>query len=112
YRIHHLDTETNRSPVAGEAQAQAPGPIDLGTFRIGDRAFHEGGAKVGEPAPELPEATTHYGAPIKLNEFRGKFILLHFGGAWSMIPEPGVQEVYDSFRDDDRLVILNHFIWD
>lgn len=107
----YFDTESNRSILVGEARAQAPETLDLGTLQIGGRDFEKDSPRVGDIAPELPEATTYYEAPVKLADYRGKFILLHFAGSWSMNAAPGLQAVYDAFRDDDRLVILNHFSW-
>jgi len=91
----------------GEARAEALGSLDLGTLRIGDVDFEARSPKVGDVAPELFGAETLFGEPLKLADFQGKFILLHYLYPNPELPEPALQDLCDSFRDDDRLVILN-----
>jgi len=96
-----------RTRELGEVQAQAPGPLDLGTLRIGDRDFEERSPKVGAVAPKLAGAATQYGKPLKLGDFKGKHVLLHYLIPYSEELSPAVQDLCETFRDDDRLVILN-----
>ena len=65
-------------------------------------------AKIGDPAP-LFELKDLEGAPLKLADFRGACVLLHFWAAWCS-PQiallPGLQEVLDKYPHDPRLVLL------
>lgn len=107
YEIGYYSDEFQRRGGLGEAKAEALGSLDLGTLQIGDGDFEARSPKVGDVAPELFGATTLYGKPLKLADFQGKYILLHYLYPSPELPEPILQDLYESFRDDDRLVILN-----
>ena len=105
--------------ATGMVRPKAPGPIDLGTLQIGAyrpkptaeemSSFRKGGPGAGDPAPPI-EGTTLDGRPLKLEDFRGKFVLLDFWATWCgpCIGEiPQLQAVHDAFGKDGRLVILS-----
>jgi thiol-disulfide isomerase/thioredoxin len=88
--------------------AVAPG-AGAATFDLGDIQVEPVRAvKIGDPAP-LFEITGLDGAPLKLTDFRGACVLLHFWAAWcspQLALLPGLQEVSDKYRNDPRLVLV------
>jgi peroxiredoxin len=64
--------------------------------------------KVGEDAP-LFEAASLDGAPVKLEDFRGKYVLLDFWATWCgpCIGEtPNLVDVFKRFGEDDRFAMI------
>ncbi|WP_435009078.1 sigma-70 family RNA polymerase sigma factor [Tundrisphaera lichenicola] len=105
--------------AAGVVRPESPSPIDLRTLKIGAyrpkptaeemSSFRKGGPEAGDMAPPI-EGTFLDGRPLKLEDFRGKFVLLDFWATWCgpCIGEiPQLQAVHDAFREDGRFVILS-----
>ncbi len=71
--------------------------------------------EVGDPAP-LFEAKTFAGGTIKLADLRGKVVLLDFWATWCkpcVAQLPHVQQLYETFRDDDRFALIGMSLdWD
>lgn len=56
---------------------------------------------VGSPAPEI-EGTNPNGKPVKLSDFKGKYVLVDFwssGCHWCRLETPNLQKTYQTFKD-------------
>jgi RNA polymerase sigma factor (sigma-70 family) len=93
---------------------QEGGPLELGTLtvKVGmavAMSFRAGKPAAGDPAPRF-EAKTLDGRSIKLEDIRGKYVLLDF---WATSCEPcmseipSLQAIHGAFSRDERLVILS-----
>ena len=102
--------------AAGVARPEKPGPLDLGTLRVGayrspteTSSFRPDAPDAGADAPPV-DATTLDGAPLTLKDFAGKYVLLDFWATWCgpcLAEIPQLQQVYDAFGEDDRFAILS-----
>lgn len=80
------------------------GELDLGVIPV--EAVHY--VKVGDDAP-LFEVASLDGAPVKLEDFRGKYVLLDFWATWCgpCIGEtPNLVEVFKRFGGDGRFAMI------
>ncbi len=79
-------------------------PLDLGLIPFAlDR-----GPAVGQPTPEI-EGKTLDGTPIKLSDYRGKYVLLVFWQSETVLARAealALKAVASGFAKDDRLVML------
>jgi peroxiredoxin len=95
----------------GEATvAEIPGgftdqPQDLGTFEL--RPIKK--LQVGDALPAITTPVDLDGKPIKLEDYKGKLLLLHF---WASNHQPStvdmlkLKELYEAFGKDGRLVMV------
>jgi thiol-disulfide isomerase/thioredoxin len=87
---------------AGEA-------IDLGTLELKVTARTHRTLTVGDQANEIDGATTLDGKPLRLADYRGKYVLLNFWATWgkpSLMEEPHLKASHEAFRNDVRVVMI------
>jgi peroxiredoxin len=64
--------------------------------------------KVGDLAPDFEVATID-GQPLKLSDFRGKYVLLDFWATWCgpcIVELPQLKSIYDRFKDNPRFAMI------
>ena len=83
-------------------------PLDLGTIRL-ESEVEKPQSLTGQPVPELTVETLD-GGTLRLNDYRGKIILLNF---WAVHMQEdaetemkNIRSIYDTFADDDIFEVL------
>ncbi|MDB6040291.1 MAG: polymerase sigma factor, sigma-70 family, partial [Verrucomicrobiales bacterium] len=82
--------------------ARSDAPFDLGTINAG------GIMKPGKAAPEF-EAKTIENKPVKLSDFKGKYLLLDFWAVWCgpcVAETPDLKETFDSFKENKAFAMV------
>jgi len=91
YQILHID---RRTPSSAPSTGPATQPAKI---------------CVGDVTPELEVASLE-GKPIKLDAYRGKYVLLDFWATWCapcLKDIPHLKAVHKAYRNDDRLVMIS-----
>ncbi len=64
----------------------------------------------GKPAPELSGVVGFHGAPFKLSDFKGKYVIVDFWGYWCgpcVVAMPALFEVHDKFPGEVVVVTVH-----
>jgi len=94
-----------RVTVPEAPAGRADEPFDLGSLELQTKRT----LKVGDLASPF-ETVTLEGKPLKLADYRGKFVLLDFWGTWAgqrAAELPVLKSIYDTYGKDERFAMIS-----
>lgn len=100
-----VGTVTKEIVVSDSPAGHSDEPFDVGALDM--TARHS--LKTGKPAPDFA-AQTLDGKPLKLSDFKGRFLLLDFWATWCgpcVAETPHLKAAWESFRDNPRFAMVS-----
>jgi RNA polymerase sigma factor (sigma-70 family) len=90
-------------PQLPDGRQRIADPLDLGTVPVKLKPR----ATVGKPAPDF-QATTIDGKPLKLSDYKGKYVLLKWWWSWSEldVEVPAMKKAYERIKDNPNWVLI------
>jgi len=95
-----MDVTVDEMAGGRSDEALALGPLALDVVKR---------LKVGDVAPDF-EIETGDGQPLKLADFRGKYVLLDFWATWCgpcITDLPQMKSLYDNFKDNPKFAMIS-----
>lgn len=99
-----LGTASLNFDVPAMSEGRPDEPMDVGTVELVPTTR----LQVGEPAPGFAVETLD-GDPLRLADYRGRFVLLDFWATWCgpcVAETPHLNAVFEEFGDDPRFVMI------
>lgn len=98
-----LQSQTVPLPIFPETKETQPDPIDL---KAQPAAF-----KTGETAPEFQFVAGWVKGPVKMSQYRGKYVLLHFWGFWnpqSVMAMNTMIDLHEKYSQQNLAIVSVH----
>jgi peroxiredoxin len=95
---------TKEIDVPGTPGGRSDEPLDLGTFTVEARAV----MRSGKSAPDF-EVKTVDDKPLKLADYKGKYLLLDFWAVWCgpcVAETPNLKAAWEAYKDDPRFAMV------